>query len=326
MATAASQTSYQLQTVSRALETMRLLEGAGSPLSQTEIATALGEPVPVVFRILHTLEGHGFVNRRPDKRYSPRGGAEPDGLGLPLDILKLLATAGPRGVRSSELAARLRVERARIDEALAALAERKLASISEQGVWTPGFGLLELARPLLRGSLRTAIRPLMERLRDESGETATLFVTSGRQQVVVDIAASREPLRYELEIGRAFDLASGAAGKAALAAMDDLKIQQVLAEAAMPADEQRRMMGQIATVRAKGYAMSTGERIEGASAVAAVIRDESGRARGGMGLMMPAFRNPPDRLQHLGKVIVNQLSKLRLPEDMASSEHNGDGL
>ncbi len=76
---------------------MRLLEGAGSPLSQTEIAAALGEPVPVVFRILSTLEGHGFVNRRPDKRYSPRGAAEPDGLGLPLDILKLWAAAGPGG-------------------------------------------------------------------------------------------------------------------------------------------------------------------------------------------------------------------------------------
>lgn len=326
MATASSQTSYQLQTVSRALETMRLLEGAGSPLSQTEIAAALGEPVPVVFRILHTLEGHGFVNRRPDKRYSPRGAAEPDGLGLPLDILKLLAAAGPGGARSPELAARLHVEQAQIDEALTALAARKLASVSEQGGWTPGFGLLELVRPLLRGSLRTAVRPLMERLRDESGETATLFVTSGRQQVVVDIAASREPLRYELEIGRAFDLASGAAGKAALSALDDAQIREALDEAAMPADEQRRMMGQIATVRARGYATSTGERIEGASAVAAVIRDEGGRARGVMGLMMPAFRNPPDRLQHLGKVIVNQLSKLRLPEDTGSSAQIGDSI
>jgi len=45
-----------------------------------------------------------------------------------------------------------------------------------------------------------------------------------------------------------------------------------------------------------------------------------------MGLMMPAFRNPPDRLQHLDTVIVNQLSKLRLPEDMASSEQSGDSI
>lgn len=303
---------------------MRLLEGAGAPLTQTEIAEALGEPVPVVFRILHTLEGHGFVNRRADKKYMPRGTAEPDGLGLPLDILKLLAGA-PGGLGAEDLTARLGADTVKVEEALAALAARQLASGSD-GVWTPGFGLLELARPLLRGSLRTTVRPLMERLRDESGETATLFVTSGRQQVVVDIAASREPLRYELEIGRAFDLTRGAAGRAALAAMDDSKVRDVLDEAAMPADEQDRVMRLIATVRANGYATSTGERIEGASAVAAVIRDEGGRAVGVMGLMMPAFRNPPDRLQHLGKVIVNQLGKLRLPEDMASGEQSGDSI
>ena len=60
--------------------------------------------------------------------------------------------------------------------------------------------------------------------------------------------------------------------------------------------------------------------------MAAVIRDEGGRARGVTGLMMPAFRNPPERLKHLGKVIGNQLSKLRLPEDMASSEQSGDSI
>ncbi|MEN3976980.1 IclR family transcriptional regulator C-terminal domain-containing protein [Emcibacter sp. SYSU 3D8] len=326
MANAASQTSYQLQTVSRALETMRLLEGAGSPLSQTEIAAALGEPVPVVFRILHTLENHGFVSRLPDKRYSPKGAAEPDGMGLPLDILKLLAAAGPHGARRSQLASRLDAEPGQVDAALTVLAERKLASVSGQDVWSPGFGLLELARPLLRGSLRTAVRPLMERLRDESGETATLFVTSGRQQVVVDVAASREPLRYELEIGRSFDLPTGAAGKAALAAMADARIREILNEAALPATDQRRIMVEIGRVRETGFATSTGERIEGASAVAASIRDESGRARGVMGLMMPAFRNPPDRLQHLGKVIVSQLGKLRLPEDMGVSEPDGESI
>ncbi|MGE0666984.1 MAG: IclR family transcriptional regulator [Sphingomonadales bacterium] len=318
MATA-SQTSYQLQTVSRALETMRLLEGSGSALSQTEIAEALGEPVPVVFRILHTLEGHGFVNRRPDKRYTPRGASEPDGLGLPLDILRLLSGAGPAGMSSTALAARLGAEPARVEEALAVLSNRQLAN-GGNGAWTPGFGLLELARPMLRGTLRSAVRPLMERLRDESGETATLFVLSGTQQVVVDVAASRQPLRYELEIGRAFDLHKGAAGKAALAAMDDAEISALLDHYRAGDAERRRLAADIARIREAGYATSFGERLEGGAAVAAPIRDESGRARGVLGLMMPAFRNARERMPHLGKVLVKHLGQLRLPDEMASSE------
>ncbi len=318
MATPSSQTSYQLQTVSRALETMRLLEGADAPLSQTEIAEALGEPVPVVFRILHTLEGHGFVNRRADKKYMPRGSTEPDGLGLPLDVLKLLA-ASPDGLRAEAVAGRLGTDSAKVEEALAVLATRQLASGSD-GVWSLGFGLLELARPLLRGSLRASVRPLMEKLRDESGETATLFVLSGTQQVVVDVAASRQPLRYELEIGRTFDLHKGAAGKAALSAMGDAEVEALLDHYGVGDAERRRLTAELARIRGAGYAVSFGERLEGGAAVAAPIRDESGRARGVLGLMMPAFRNARDRMPHLGKVLVHHLSQLRLPDEIASSE------
>ncbi len=50
---------------------------------------------------------------------------------------------------------------------------------------------------------------------------------------------------------------------------------------------------------------------------------ETMRLRGLMGLMMPAFRN---RLQHLGEMIVNQLSTPRLPEDTAPSEQSGDSI
>ncbi|MBI1181069.1 MAG: helix-turn-helix domain-containing protein [Alphaproteobacteria bacterium] len=329
MSTAEPQASYRLQTVSRALETIRLLEQTRDPLSQKEIAETLGEPVPVVFRILRTLEGHGFVSRRPDKRYLPRGTTERKAMGVPLDIMKHLAAAGPGGLSLPELAMRTGAEPAHLAEALSALASRQLATETETGTWALGFGLLEVARPLLRNTLRATVRPLMEKLRDESGETATLFVSSGNQQVVVDVAVSREPLRYELEIGRAFDLHRGAAGKAAMAAMDDAGIADVLDGAGVAGDDRRRVLADIARARKAGFATSSGERIEGASAVAAAVRDESGRPRGVMGLMMPSFRNPPDRLAHLGRVLANQLTQLRLPDEMPSNAQptaGGDGI
>lgn len=309
--------AYHLQTVSRALDALRLLEGASAPLSQTEIAEALGEPVPVVFRILHTLEGHGVVTRGRDKRYVPRGRVEPAGLGRPLDILRELSVTGGAGARSEEIAARLGIETHLVEEALAVLALRQLAAVSNDGKWTLGFGLIELARPLLRGTLRSAVRPLMERLRDESGETATLFVTSGEQQVVLDIAASRQPLRYELEIGAAFALHRGAAGKAALSAMEDEDVQRIVESSDLKGAERRRVLADVADARRRGFATSLGERLPGGAAVAAPIRDESGRAVGVLGLMLPAFRNEPDRLPHLGKVLAGHLAQLVLPDTLA---------
>jgi IclR family acetate operon transcriptional repressor len=309
--------AYQLQTVSRALDTLRLLEETAASLSQTEIAEALDEPVPVVFRILHTLEGRGFVRRGRDKRYVSRGTVEPEGLGRPLDILRQLSDAAGAGARSDEIAARLGLDVRLVDEALAVLALRKLAAVSDDGKWTLGFGLIELARPLLRGTLRSAVRPLMERLRDESGETATLFVTSGDQQVVLDIAASRQPLRYELEIGAAFALHRGAAGKAALSAMEDADVKRILESSDLKSAERRRVLADVMDARRRGFATSLGERLPGGAAVAAPIRDESGRAVGVLGLMLPAFRNEPDRLPHLGKVLAGHLAQLVLPDTLA---------
>ncbi|MEN3953563.1 IclR family transcriptional regulator [Iodidimonas sp. SYSU 1G8] len=309
--------SYHLQTVSRALDALRLLEESGAPLSQTEIAEALGEPVPVVFRILHTLEGHGVVKRGRDKRYVPRGRVEADGLGRPLDILRVLSAAGSAGARSEEIAARLGLETRLVGEALVVLASRQLAAVSEGGTWTLGFGLIELARPLLRGTLRSAVRPLMERLRDESGETATLFVTSGDRQVVLDIAASRQPLRYELEIGAVFVLHRGAAGKAALSAMEDADVKRILEGSDLKNAERRRVLADVMDARRRGFATSLGERLPGGAAVAAPVRDESGRAVGVLGLMLPAFRNEPDRLPHLGKVLAGHLAQLVLPDTLA---------
>jgi IclR family transcriptional regulator, acetate operon repressor len=279
----------------------------------------------VVFRILHTLEGRGFVTRRSDKRYLPAWGITRDNTALPLDLLGLLAKAGPAGASAGDLAADAGADPAGVAQILAQLESRGLATANEAGGWLPGLGILELARPLLRGSLRTAVRPLMERLRDESGETAMLFVSSGSRQVVIDVAPSREPLRYELEIGRSFDLHRGAAGKAAMAAMNGEAVRALLDRAGLAPEARRSLVAELETVRTLGYATSTGERIAGASAVAAVVRDEAGRPRGVLGLMMPAFRNPPDRLRHLGKVLVNQLAQLHLPEDIAAAKSGARG-
>lgn len=62
---------YMLRTLRKGLAVLEAFEDGPADLTLTEVAHRLGEPPPVVFRILKTLEEHGFVQRNHgSKRYS----------------------------------------------------------------------------------------------------------------------------------------------------------------------------------------------------------------------------------------------------------------
>lgn len=49
----------QLKTLSRGLRVLGTIERAHQPMTLTEIAAAMDQPAPGVFRVLRTLEGGG---------------------------------------------------------------------------------------------------------------------------------------------------------------------------------------------------------------------------------------------------------------------------
>ena len=91
--------SYQLQTLARALDVLELMERTPEPMSLTEIAEAMGEATAIVYRILHTLEARGYLYRRPqDKRYSYTGRSTGAGaVSRAVDLLQAASRAVPRG-------------------------------------------------------------------------------------------------------------------------------------------------------------------------------------------------------------------------------------
>jgi DNA-binding IclR family transcriptional regulator len=63
-----TRTSYTLHTLVKGLKTLETLEGAENGLSLTEIAHCLRESQTVVFRLLKTLAGRGYVQQDPATR------------------------------------------------------------------------------------------------------------------------------------------------------------------------------------------------------------------------------------------------------------------
>ena len=68
--TATKENSYYSQAVGRALEALECLKGAPKALSLHEVAAAVGGAKASVFRLLYTLEEHGYVARDEAGAYS----------------------------------------------------------------------------------------------------------------------------------------------------------------------------------------------------------------------------------------------------------------
>lgn len=125
-------------------------------------------------------------------------------------------------------------------------------------------------------------------------------------------------MRYALEVGSAFPLYLGAGGKAMLAFLPEAERESLIKAGALDAmtryvPNASTLRKELALIRQRGFAISSGERVEGASAVALPILREDGRPAAVLGLMMPSFRTSDAELQRLGERLSEALRSLYLP-------------
>jgi IclR family acetate operon transcriptional repressor len=144
--------------------------------------------------------------------------------------------------------------------------------------------------------------PELARLRDRFDETVSLFLRVGDRRLCVAELASRQPLSFARGVGYSESLRVGASGMAILAFAAPADVERILAEERDPARaaQIRRRLGQ---VRQRGYALSGGDLIVGAQAIAAPIRDRHGAAVAAIGLFGPAARFPSERVEECGAAV-----------------------
>lgn len=319
---------YQLQTVARSLDCLAVVERSNTPLSLTELAEAMGESTAIVYRMVCTLEAKGYLYRRPhDKRYAYTGRSMGHGaVTRAVDVLQRISDRSPAGATTAELARDAALEMHVVEELLKPLQDKGLIEpVAQSDRWRLSFALLALARPLLNSSnLTEFLKPVMEKLHAQTGETVSLFYRVDARQVVASAMPSTHPVRYALDVGRAFPLYLGAAGKAALSVMSDDEIDGLLRDdeadaAATDKPDPARLREELAAIRRTGYAVSSGERVEGASAVAVPVTDVEGQPLAVLGLMMPTFRTTAAELERLGQHMISQLRAIPIPAGLGVS-------
>jgi DNA-binding IclR family transcriptional regulator len=224
----------------------------------------------------------------------PSGGTE--STARVADVL-LMFTEGPSALGVSRIARELGLSKAVVHRILQSLAGRELVVLdpaTREYRLGPAVAALG-ARALRDSDLRSAALALLRQLRDEFGETATLSTPVPHGRVYLDQVTGTHEITMSVELGRRFPLHAGSSGKCMLAFAEPAVLAGVLGaplEKLTPATivDPDVLAAELAVVRERGFATSTGERQGDAASVAAPIFGLSDEVVGAISMCGPRYR------------------------------------
>jgi IclR family transcriptional regulator, acetate operon repressor len=222
-----------------------------------------------------------------------------------LAVLDLVAERQPVGV--SEVAREMQIDKS--------AAQRILVSLHSSG-WIRADGSapvrwvlttkpLQLARQVTGSPLVARARPVLEQLRDDTGETVWLALLDGGEVVAVDGVESRQTVRTSVRRGLVLPLLTSASGKAILAAADSELWHRL-----MPQDPPPALRTELETARRAGYAVSVGEVDPTVHTVSAAVISAGGEPIGALIVAAPADRMPRRQISQAGRCAAARAAEL----------------
>jgi DNA-binding IclR family transcriptional regulator len=235
-----------------------------------------------------------------------------------LQLIYAVAESPSPGVGVSALARELSLPKAVVHRIVKVLsADGLLAFDLDTKRYTLGPGALTVGLAALRQlDVPAVARPYLERLVEQTGETATLSVRQGWSRLYIDQALSPQAVRMWVVLGKPYPLHAGASSKAILAVLNDQEIDEYLRhhdlEAATESTvtDRSALKDEIGTIREHGYAVSLGERQPGAGSVAAAIRHADGSVFGSISVCGPVARFDEELRRRYGWLVAATASEL----------------
>jgi IclR family transcriptional regulator, KDG regulon repressor len=217
-----------------------------------------------------------------------------------INVLSAFGHAHPQ-LSLSEIVTVVRLPKTTVFRLLSSLVERDLCEFDPQsGKYSLGFELVRLADIRRRQTnVHDVAIPVMRDIRNEVNETVILSVRSGDFRVHIDFVEGLHPMRRMADLGVRAPLYAGAASKVLLAGMEDDDIESYLARTELAPlqkttiTDKTVLWREIRTIRKRGYAESKGEIFTGGGALAAPLKDFSGKTVAVMDILTPENRYTP---------------------------------
>ena len=171
-----------------------------------------------------------------------------------------------------------------------------------------GIGLVRWATPGTLGlDVVRLVRPVLQQLRDDTGESACFYVRDGAYRTIVAVAETRHVVMRPFMVGQVMPMHAGAAGKVFLAF--DPEARGAIVESPLTkftpttpgnlADLDR----QAEETRKHGFASAFGERHSDVGSISAPVFDHAGQLAGALGLGFPTQRVGPADVGTLGPIV-----------------------
>jgi IclR family transcriptional regulator, KDG regulon repressor len=213
------------------------------------------------------------------------------------DILATFSHAEP-SLSLGDVVTAVRLPKTTVFRVLSSLVERGYCECDPQtGKYSLGFELLRLADIRRRQTnVHDVAAPAMRDIRNAVNETVILSVRAGDSRVHIDFVEGLHAMRRMADLGVPAPLYAGAASKVLLAGMDDEEIEAYLDRTDLTAfqdatiTDRTVLWREVRSIRRRGFAESKGELFAGGGALAAPIKDFSGRTIAVLDILTPEHR------------------------------------
>lgn len=238
-----------------------------------------------------------------DASQDASGSKGPQSVGRVFAIIEHLV-ANPEGATLSELAISADAPKTSLAGLLDAMVAEGCLRRDSARRYLLGARMLTLARRAIAGQELTKVaHPVLADLVHTTGETAVLGVlaSDGKHVVYISKIESSNPVRYAVDLGMQRELYCTAIGKVLLSDFDKEQFNQFIAETKLrrftpnTIGAAGTLRTEMAKVRHDGLARNNGERVRGASGIAAPIYSAEGRVIAALLIAGPSQRIDENR-------------------------------
>ena len=200
------------------------------------------------------------------------------------------------GLSLGAIAKRIELPRSTVQRLVDALALEQLVEVHGAGGVRLGPALMRLAAHSHQ-DITQQVRPFLEALSRDTGETAVLFHSSGVELMVLHSVVSGQELRVAPGVGSFLKIYATSAGKVLLANMSDASVISLLDGKIKPLTPNTRTLEQLLVelkrVRQEGYSCDFEEHILGVGAMAVGLETSQGYYA--LSIVGPTVRIDPQR-------------------------------
>jgi len=199
-------------------------------------------------------------------------------------------------------------------------ASRHAAALVEQGLlrrnpdtrkYSVGDRTVAFASTVLgRANLRSSAVPHLVRLRDASGETASLALRVGAERVCVAAVESRHEVRRVVQVGERLPLHEGVCGEVLLSVLPPAELRSALQVAEALGADMPRLHAGVLAARRRGYSAAEGLRVPGVSAIAVPVHAEGVEQVAALILAGPEQRFTMARMEEVAPAMVTAAAAL----------------